>query len=71
MTPLRTQQAAIDVMSLGPSPDIDSLDSCLDFGAPRELQHAEALVLVTLLGPVTAARQLSFVWHPILGRRVT
>ena len=33
-------------------PDIDSLD----FGAPRELQHAEALVLVTLLGPVTAAR---------------
>ena len=45
----------IDVVSLGPSADIESLD----FGPSRELQHAEALVLVTVLGSVSAVRLAS------------
>jgi hypothetical protein len=48
---LRTQQAVRDVVALGAKPDLENRD----FGPKHELQHAEALVLVTLLGPSSAA----------------
>ena len=39
-------------MRLGAHANIEAMT----FGPPRRLQHAEAVVLVTALGPVAAAR---------------
>ena len=51
-TPSTTQQALLAVMRLGAHANIEAMA----FGPPRRLQHAEAVVLVTALGPVAAAR---------------
>ena len=50
-----TQRAIIKVMRMGPRPDLTELDC----GSPRDLNHAEALVIVTCLGRTTGFRLAS------------